>query len=261
MPTYRAALPQLSDRIFLTDGGIETTLIYRRRASSCPDFAAFVLLDDDAGRAALRRYFEPYLDVARDAGLRHRAGDPDLAGQPRLGRPGWATRRAALAEANRAAVELLAELRDEHATARTPVVLSGCIGPRGDGYQPGVADDPARGAGLPRRADRRPSRDTDGRPGHRDHHDPHRRGDRHRAGRRRSGPAQCRLVHRRDRRPAAVGEPLGEAIDAGRRGDRRRPRPTTWSTAPTRPTWTTTLIAGAGLDRPGSAGCAPTPRR
>jgi hypothetical protein len=68
MSIYRQALPQLSDRIFLTDGGIETTLIYHQ-GIELPHFAAFVLLEDDAGRAALRRYFEPYLSIAQDAGL------------------------------------------------------------------------------------------------------------------------------------------------------------------------------------------------
>jgi hypothetical protein len=44
MSTYRQALPQLSDRIFLTDGGIETTLIYDQ-GIELPHFAAFVLLE------------------------------------------------------------------------------------------------------------------------------------------------------------------------------------------------------------------------
>jgi homocysteine S-methyltransferase len=134
MSTYRHVLPQLSDRIFLTDGGIETTLIYQQ-GMELPYFAAFVLLDDEAGRAALRRYFEPYLGIARDAGLglvlesatwRANRDWGDLLGYS----------REALAEVNRAAVELLARLRAEYATAESPVVVSGCIGPRGDGYQP-----------------------------------------------------------------------------------------------------------------------------
>jgi len=134
MSTYRQALPQLSDRIFLTDGGIETTLIYHQ-GMELPHFAAFVLLDHDAGRAALRRYFEPYLSLARDAGLGivlesatwRASGDwGDLLGYS----------REALADVNRGAVELLAELRAEYATVNSPVVLSGCLGPRGDGYQP-----------------------------------------------------------------------------------------------------------------------------
>jgi S-methylmethionine-dependent homocysteine/selenocysteine methylase len=134
MPTYRAALPQLADRIFLTDGGIETTLIFDDRLE-LPDFAAFVLLADENGRAALRRYFESYLDVARDAGRGIVLETPTWRASS-----DWGTRlgyeAAELAETNRAAVELLLELRDEHQTERTPVVVSGCVGPRGDGYQP-----------------------------------------------------------------------------------------------------------------------------
>ena len=61
---------------------------------------------------------------------------------------------------NRAAVELLAELRAEYATAESPVVLSGCIGPRGDGYQPESLMTADAGGGLPRRADRRVPRDA-----------------------------------------------------------------------------------------------------
>ena len=42
------SLPQLSE-LFLTDGGIETSLIYGE-GLDLPDFAAFVLLDDEEGR-------------------------------------------------------------------------------------------------------------------------------------------------------------------------------------------------------------------
>jgi S-methylmethionine-dependent homocysteine/selenocysteine methylase len=134
MSTYRHALPQLSDQIFLTDGGIETTLIYHQ-GMELPQFAAFVLLGDEAGRGVLRRYFEPYLRIARDAGLgivlesatwRANRDWGDLLGYS----------PEALAEVNHAAVELLAELRSGYATTDSPVVLSGCIGPRSDGYRP-----------------------------------------------------------------------------------------------------------------------------
>jgi S-methylmethionine-dependent homocysteine/selenocysteine methylase len=42
----------------------------------------------------------------------------------------------ALADANRQAVEMLVQLRAEYATTDSPIVISGCLGPRGDGYQP-----------------------------------------------------------------------------------------------------------------------------
>ena len=39
--------------------------------------------------------------------------------------------------ANRDAIRLMLDLRARHATANTPIVVSGCVGPRGDGYDPG----------------------------------------------------------------------------------------------------------------------------
>ena len=134
MPTYRNRLPQLTDAVFLTDGGIETTLIYDD-GFELPDFAAFPLLDDAAGHAALQRYFDAYLDVA----VRHRVGivletptwraSPDWAA-----RQGYSTER--LVEVNQAAVALLAGARHRWERPGTPVVISGCIGPHGDGYRP-----------------------------------------------------------------------------------------------------------------------------
>src|ERR687895_745799 len=61
-------LPQLSgDRLFVTDGGLETTLIFHQ-GIDLPYFAAFTLLEDEAGAEALRRYYEPYLAIARERG-------------------------------------------------------------------------------------------------------------------------------------------------------------------------------------------------
>jgi S-methylmethionine-dependent homocysteine/selenocysteine methylase len=134
MSIYRHALPQLSEGITLTDGGIETTLIYHD-GIELPSFAAFVLLDDDAGRAALIRYFASYLSLAREAGLTLVLESPTWRASRDWGRLLGYTSEA-LAEANRQAVELLAQLRSEFATADSPVVISGCLGPRGDGYQP-----------------------------------------------------------------------------------------------------------------------------
>jgi S-methylmethionine-dependent homocysteine/selenocysteine methylase len=134
MSTYRHALPQLSGRIALADGGIETTLIYHE-GIELPYFAAFVLLDDDAGRAALIRYFASYLSIAREAGLAVVLETPTWRASRDWGRLLGYTREA-LAEANRQAVELLVQLRGEYATTDAPAVISGCLGPRGDGYQP-----------------------------------------------------------------------------------------------------------------------------
>ena len=61
---YRDRLPQLSDRFFITDGGIETTLIYRE-GLTLPSFAAFTLLKTPEGQAALKKYFSGYSRLAK----------------------------------------------------------------------------------------------------------------------------------------------------------------------------------------------------
>jgi homocysteine S-methyltransferase len=134
LPPYRDALPQLDADLFLTDGGIETTLIFDD-GIDLPDFAAFVLLDDSPGREALVRYFESYVAIA----VRDQVGII-LETPTWRASPDWAERRGYTLEdldrVNREAVELLEAVRRRHETSATPVVISGCIGPRGDGYAP-----------------------------------------------------------------------------------------------------------------------------
>jgi S-methylmethionine-dependent homocysteine/selenocysteine methylase len=134
MARYRTALPQLDGSLFLTDGGIETTLIFHE-GLELPDFAAFHLLKSEAGRAALRRYFQTYADLAERFG----AGLILESATWRASRD-WAAKlgydAAALAEANREAVAMLEEIRDAFERSGRKAVISGAIGPRGDGYQP-----------------------------------------------------------------------------------------------------------------------------
>ena len=81
---YRAELPQLGDELFLTDGGIETTLIFHR-GLDLPEFAAFDLLEDDEGTDELRRYLRVLSRARQGARRRLRAGEPHLAREPTLG--------------------------------------------------------------------------------------------------------------------------------------------------------------------------------
>ena len=64
MSPYRRSLPQLADRNFITDGGLETTLIYHD-GIDLPHFAAFVLLDRPGGENILHRYFSRYAEIGR----------------------------------------------------------------------------------------------------------------------------------------------------------------------------------------------------
>jgi len=68
MAKYRAHLPQLDGGLFLTDGGLETTL-YFRDGIEIPCFAAFDLLKDEAGTQRLRDYFGLYAGIARSNGV------------------------------------------------------------------------------------------------------------------------------------------------------------------------------------------------
>src|SRR5215204_586124 len=65
---YRDHLPQLDGGLFLTDGGIETVLIFHEGVD-LPLFAAFDLLKDEAGTERLRSYYIPYLELAREREL------------------------------------------------------------------------------------------------------------------------------------------------------------------------------------------------
>ena len=132
MSPYRTRLPQLDDRLFIADSGMETTLIFND-GFDLPYFASFALLDDAAGRARLRDYFAQHIRIAREAGTGIVLETPTWRANPDWGaKLGYdATRLAAI---NRAAVAQLAELREQLETPATPIVISGNLGPRGDGY-------------------------------------------------------------------------------------------------------------------------------
>jgi S-methylmethionine-dependent homocysteine/selenocysteine methylase len=141
MATYRHHLPQLNGDLFLTDGGIETTLIFHE-SLDLPSFAAFHLLKDEPGTEALRRYFVRHATIARQHGVGFILESATWRASSDWGDQLGYSRRA-LAEANRKAIALLHELRLDLETERSPMVISGCVGPRGDGYDPGAIMSPA----------------------------------------------------------------------------------------------------------------------
>jgi len=135
MSKYRKNLPQMAGGLFLSDGGMETSLIFLQQVD-LPHFASFVLLSSDEGRQHLIRYYENFLPIAR----KHRAGflldtatwRANLDWGELLGYD-----RSALKAANEAAVSLCSGLRKQWETPESPIVINGVIGPRGDGYKAG----------------------------------------------------------------------------------------------------------------------------
>ena len=132
MAKYRHDLPQLQGDLFLTDGGIETTLIFHD-GLELPDFAAFDLLRQNNGVEALQRYFRTYAAIAKKHGVGFIFESPTWRASLDWGEKlGYS--KQALMNINHEAIELLMLIRDEYECDETKMVISGCIGPRGDGY-------------------------------------------------------------------------------------------------------------------------------
>jgi len=125
-------LSQLGGDFFMTDGGLETTLIFLE-GQDLPEFAAFLLLETPEGEGVLRKYFLTYAELAKrfNTGL-------VLETATWRANPDWGEKlgytKDSLTEANTKAVHLIEEIRSDYETPETPIVISGCVGPRGDGY-------------------------------------------------------------------------------------------------------------------------------
>lgn len=130
---YRNKLPQIGDACLLTDGGLETTLIFHD-GIDLPLFASFHALKEAEGRAALRRYYERYARIANAQGTGFILDSATWRASRDWGdRLGYSAEE--LKHANQDAVAMLFELRAEF-EGEHPFVISGNMGPRGDGYAP-----------------------------------------------------------------------------------------------------------------------------
>jgi homocysteine S-methyltransferase len=131
----RVAHPGLTgDRLFVTDGGLETVLIFHH-GLDLPEFAAFDLLKSDAGSDTIRAYYEPYLEIARKYAAGFILEAPTWRASPNWGaRLGYSSEQ--LDAVNRRAIGLMEELRAANEDRVEPIVISGCIGPEADAYAP-----------------------------------------------------------------------------------------------------------------------------
>ena len=134
MGVFSHDLPQLSGDPFICDGGIETDLIFNH-GIDIPEFAAHTLLGDEVGQKAMEDYFHAFLDLARDLNVGF-----ILDSQTWKAHAHWASdlgvSEEELRAANHRSISFISSLRDKYAANSRPVVLSGIIGPKGDGYTP-----------------------------------------------------------------------------------------------------------------------------
>ena len=125
-------LTKIDQQHYLTDSGLETTLVFHD-GLELPFFAAFTLLDSAEGRQRLRRYYRTHLELAKKKGAGFILDTPTWRANP-----DWAERMnmpmEELQHFNHLAVSELKQIAQ--ASPHTPTLISGCVGPRGDGYQP-----------------------------------------------------------------------------------------------------------------------------
>jgi homocysteine S-methyltransferase len=129
-----ALLPQL-ERLFLTDAGLETDILFNR-GIDLPHFASITLLQTGDGRRALEDYYRGFLELARRMGKGLVLESATWRSSPDWAEPLGMT-LAELDALNADAISMLHSLRREYQSDASPIVVSGCIGPRGDGYDPG----------------------------------------------------------------------------------------------------------------------------
>ena len=132
MPRPSPRLPHQTDDIFLTDGGTETWLMYKR-GFEIPEFSAFHLLNDQRAATALREYYTAFASIAAKLGtpfifdsLTYRASRDWGA------LLGYSAN--ALAEMNHKCFELYCECAADAGLIAENTVISGCVGPKGDAY-------------------------------------------------------------------------------------------------------------------------------
>lgn len=125
-------LPHRTEELYITDGGLETTLVFLK-GMELPCFAAFPLLDSTEGCNILKEYYRCYLNIAAEYHSRFILESPTWRANPdwieKLGH-----NQTYMAEVNTKAIELMMELKNEYQSKIPNIIISGCIGPRGDGY-------------------------------------------------------------------------------------------------------------------------------
>lgn len=134
MTHTKATLPNASDCLFLTDGGLETTLIFLL-GYELPYFAAFDLLKEEKGHNTIKDYYRRYLKIAKEFKMGFILESPTWRANPdwiqQIGYP-----NSAVCEVNEKAIQLLSDLQKEYENDITNLLISGCVGPRRDGYKP-----------------------------------------------------------------------------------------------------------------------------
>ena len=124
--------PQKEDRFYLSEGGVETEILYKY-GFELPQFAIFPLLDNPEAVSKMQGMYRNYLDVVAKHGMSALIGGLDYRASPDWGDLlGYSPE--GLSEANHKSIAFLREVADEYVSDIPEILIQGCIGPRGDAY-------------------------------------------------------------------------------------------------------------------------------
>ena len=120
------------EKYYLTDGGLETTLIFHNNIP-LNHFAAFELLRNEEGRKVLEEYYRPYLSLAE----KYQSGFV-IESPTWRSNADWSVKLGythdELFALNKQSIKFIREVAEPF-TALPQLIVSGNIGPRGDGYR------------------------------------------------------------------------------------------------------------------------------
>jgi len=124
--------PQEEGRFYLSEGGVETEILYKY-GFELPQFAVFPLLDNPEAVSKMQGMYRSYLDVVAKRGMSALIGGLDYRASPDWGDLlGYSPE--GLSEANHKSIAFLREVADEYVSDVPEILIQGLIGPRGDAY-------------------------------------------------------------------------------------------------------------------------------
>lgn len=127
-------LPHQGDRLYITDGGLETTFVFQKDVD-LPLFAAFHLLNSQSGIDGLKDYYQRYIEIARKNKFGLVLDTPTWRASA-----GWGDQLGYSAddirEYNKTSIAIMRDIRNHHASDDSPMIINGVVGPQDDGYNP-----------------------------------------------------------------------------------------------------------------------------
>jgi len=125
-------LEKQDGRFYLTEGGIETDVMYKY-GFELPEFAMFTLLENPKAVKVMRGMYQRYLDVVAKHNLCALMSGTDYRASLDWGdKLGYSA--AGLNDMILANVDFLRELAEEYESDIDDILIAGSVGPRGDAY-------------------------------------------------------------------------------------------------------------------------------